>query len=193
MGYHDDPAGYEARLRAKLTPERMRATLAFAGLYQMTNEMIRHAVVDEVREFYANGIANGQITYNEPAYARDVLARGRNRFAASLAWLVNMGALTGEQADRLTAIYAHRNELTHELVRYIVDPDAEPDADLFIDALTILKAIRRFWTSVEADLGTFADHPDVELDDIVPLSLAVLQQCIDAYAAGIEDVQSSCR
>ena len=44
-----------ARLEAKLQPERIRATLAFAGLYQITNELIENAVVEDVRQFYFRG------------------------------------------------------------------------------------------------------------------------------------------
>ncbi len=66
-----------------------------------------------------------------------------------------------------------------------MDPDFEPDVELFTDALTILKATRRFWTSIEKDIGSFEDFGDVDLDEVTPLSLAVLQMCIDAYVAGL--------
>lgn len=36
VGYQDDPIGYEQRLNAKLRPDIIRGTLAFAGLYQVT-------------------------------------------------------------------------------------------------------------------------------------------------------------
>jgi hypothetical protein len=48
------------------------------------------------------------------------------------------------------------------------------------------RAIRRFWPSVEKDIGSFEDFGDVDLGEVVPLSLMALQQCIDAYAAGLE-------
>ncbi|HEX8081085.1 MAG TPA: hypothetical protein VF557_12810 [Jatrophihabitans sp.] len=192
MSYHDDPAGYAARLEAKLAPARIRATLAFAGLYQITHEMIKQSVVDEVRLFYRTGFQDRVWTYDEVNYEAQVLRKApKNKFRASVLWLVEGGALTLEQADRLTAIYSHRHELSHELIKYIIDPDLEPDLDLLTDALTILKAIRRFWTSIELDIGTFEDHGDVDLDEIVPLSLMALQQCIDAYVAGLDEVDQS--
>jgi hypothetical protein len=43
-------------------------------------------------------------------------------------------------------------------------------------------AMRRFWTGIEKDIGSFEDFGDVDLDEIMPRSLAVLQLCIDAYA-----------
>jgi hypothetical protein len=85
------------------------------------------------------------------------------------------------QADRLDDIYA----LRHELIKYIVDPDFEPDVELLTDALAILKAISGFWARIEKDIGSLEDFGDVDLDEVTPLSLAVLQMCIDAYIDGL--------
>ena len=59
MGYQDDPVGYEQRLNAKLQPESIRATLGFAGLYQMMYEMLKWAVLDNVREFFSRNLLFG--------------------------------------------------------------------------------------------------------------------------------------
>ncbi|MEN3267464.1 MAG: hypothetical protein V7646_4358 [Pseudonocardia sp.] len=100
-------------------------------------------------------------------------------------WLVEGDAITLAQADRLDDIYAHRHDLSHELIKYVVNPDFEPDVELLTDALTILKSIRRFWTSIEKDIGSFGEFGDIDLDEVTPLSLAVLQMCIDTYVAGL--------
>jgi len=177
-----------ARLQAKLAPERIRATLAFAGLYQMTHEMIKHAVVDEVVGFYGKSLMDETWWYGEDEYKAAVLTLApMNVFKASLLWLVNSEAITSGQAERLDAIYAHRHELTHELVKYIVDLGHEPDVDLFIDALAILSDIRRFWTGIEMDVGTFDEYGDIGLDEVTPASIAILGLCIDAYAAALEE------
>jgi len=176
---------YRQRLEAKLRPERMRATLAFPGLYQMTHQLIKIAVIDEVREFYWRGIEDGAMVYDEQAYAEKVLFRvPKNRFRASLLWLVDGHAITLAQADRLDDIFAC-HDLSHELIKYIVDLDFEPDVELFTDALATFAGIRRFWSSIEKDMGSFDDFGDVELDEVTPLSPYVLQMCIDAYVAGL--------
>jgi hypothetical protein len=108
-----DLDAYRWRLEAKLRPERMRATLAFAGRYQMTHQLIKIAVIDEMREFYWCGIKDGVMVYDEQAYAEKVLSRvPKNRFRASLLWLVDGEAITLAQADHLDDIYAHRHDLT---------------------------------------------------------------------------------
>ncbi len=119
-----DPGAYRQRLEAKLRPERIRATLSFAALYQMIHELIKAAVLDEVRQSYWRGVENGVVVYDDLAYAEKVLANSpKNKFRASLLWLVQSDAITIVQANRLDDIYAHRHDLSHELIKYIVDPD----------------------------------------------------------------------
>jgi hypothetical protein len=178
-----------ARLTAKLEPWRIRATLSFAGLYQMTHELIKESVIDEVRQFYFKGFDESGCTYDEVSYAEQVLARDpkKRKMRASLLWLVESDAITLDQADRLEKIYAHRHELTHELGKYIVDPDFEPDMALFSDAVQILRDVLRYWSQVEIELGSFDQHGDVEADDVTPGRLLLLQTCLDAYVEGLSD------
>jgi hypothetical protein len=192
----DVPAGYEQRLNDKLQPGVIRGTLAFAGLYQVTHEMLKYAVLDKVREFYCFSMELDRSMSDEDheQYRRHVLSLApRNEFRASLVWLVQSNAITQVQADRLDAIYAHRHSLTHELVKYIVDPDANPDVALFVDAITTLKDLHRFWVDIELSTGGFflpdgSDvGDDVDRNEVMPISLVVLQQCMDAYLDGLVD------
>lgn len=198
MSYQDDPVGYEQRLNDKLQPAVIRGTLAFAGLYQVTHEMLKHAVLEKVREFYCLGLEpDGSMTDEEHGeYRRRVLSlEPKNKFRASLLWLVQSDAITHDQADRLDAIYAHRHSLTHELVKYIVDPDANPAVDLFVDAIITLKDLHRFWIDIELSAGGFflpdgSDVGDVDPNAVMPLSLVVLQKCMDAYLDGLAAADS---
>lgn len=110
---------YRERLEAKLRPEHIRSTLGFAGLYQITHEFIKTGILNDVRELYWYGIRDGKVVYDESGYARDVLAKApKSKFRASLLWLVQIDAISLAQADRLHAIYAHRHDLSHELIKY---------------------------------------------------------------------------
>lgn len=194
VGYHDDPVGYEQRLRAKLKPDIIRGTLAFAGLYQITHEMIKHAVLDKVREFFCLDL-NLDGTWSmapdeQEQYRLRVLSLAPNKFRASLLWLVNNDAITQVQADRLELIRDHRDDLVHELVKYVIDPDENPNVDLLVDALNTLKDLHRFWVDVELSTGGFflpdgSDVGDVDAEEVMPLPLIILQQCMDAYLEGV--------
>lgn len=179
------------RLQAKLTPERIRSTLAFAGLYQLTHEMLKRSVLNQVKSFFGyvdlehTGTWIGGATA-ERQYKSTVLAKAPGSpFKASLLWLKDMKAIDASQVDRLDHIYAHRHELTHDLITYVADVDREPDAELFFDALKILSDISRFWVQVEKDIGTFEQFGDIDIDEVVPASIAVLDLCIRAYSDGL--------
>ncbi|MFL0287887.1 hypothetical protein ACJH6H_21770 [Mycobacterium sp. SMC-21] len=193
MSYQDDPVGYEQRLRAKLKPDVIRGTLAFAGLYQIAHEMIKDLVLVKVREFFCLDwdLDGGwsMTAEEETQYRNHVLSLASNRFRASLLWLVRNDAITQMQADRLDLVRTHRDELVHELAKYIIDPDEDPDTELLVDALAILKDLHRFWINVELSTGGFllpdgSDVGDVDADEVMPFSLMLLQQCLDAYLEG---------
>lgn len=72
--------------------------------------------------------------------------------------------------------------------RYVIDPDVDPDIDLLIEALEILKAVHRFW--IEANIGVFicADGTvmdDVDPEDVKPSQWLMLQTCLRAYIDGL--------
>ncbi len=193
MSYQDDPEGYRLRIEAKLQPENIRATLGFAALYQMTHEMIQDAVLDKVRDFYRIGIGpDGEMTAEEQQrYRTEVLSLvPKNGFKSSLVWLVRCDAITQAQADRLDDIYAHRHAVTHELIKFVIDPDSDLDPALFVDALETLEALHRFWIEVALSTGGFllpdgTLTEDADAEEVTPLSLMILQQCIDAYLDGL--------
>jgi hypothetical protein len=63
----------------------MRATLAFAGLYQLTHELIKDIVVPKVRFFYYRGCNETGHLYDEVAYNEQVLSRSpKSKFRSSL-------------------------------------------------------------------------------------------------------------
>jgi hypothetical protein len=192
--YATDPKGYEERLKAKLRPARVRSTLAFAGLFQLTHEILKSVILDEVKGFYGYtrvGDDNAWLPESgELEYQRSVLALAPNKpFRASLLWLQNMEAITAEQSAQLDDIYAHRHDLTHELAKYLTDLNLEPDFDLFIEALKTLRSLSRFWTEVEAGIGTFEDYPDLDLDAVTNGRILLLDLCISAYGDGLTATQ----
>jgi hypothetical protein len=192
--YATDPKDYEERLKAKLQPAGVRSTLAFAGLFQLTHEMLKSMVLDDVKSFFGYSSARGEGVWlpesGELEYRRNVLALHPNRFTASLLWLQDMDALDAEQAARLNDIYDHRHDLTHELAKFLVDPDLEPDYDLFVEALKTLKALSRFWTEVEAGYGTFEDYPDLDLDEVTNGRILLIDLAISAFAEGLTNADN---
>jgi hypothetical protein len=183
-------------IEAKLAPARIRSTLAFAGLYQMTHEMLKRSVIQQTKAFFGYvDIRGGEWIGGDRAeehYRQSVLARAPKKpFEASLKWLAEMGAIDGAQAITLDRIYDHRHELTHELAKYIVDVAFEPNTDLFLDALSIFKDLDRFWIQMEMEIGTFDEHKGLDLEDVTSGSAMLLDLCIQAYTEGLSETGSA--
>jgi hypothetical protein len=165
------------------TPEHIRATLSFAGLYQITHELLKSVVLDGVREFYGvDGPAHAN-PFGRPRYQAEVLSLDpQSHFRASLLWLVHAKAISEEQANRLDEIYGRRNQVIRELLTHVVDPAFQPDLDLFKDALRILTDIHRFWTQIAIDKGEFTQFGEVTVDDVKPPWGWAFWSCIDALS-----------
>lgn len=185
------PDDYEDRLRLKLLPERIRANLSFAGLVLIVYEMAKQAVVEDVRGFYCRGFDESGMLYDEEAYARDVKSLDKSVYRASYKWLVKSGAITDEQTEVLERLHVHRKDVAHELTKYLIDPEHDPDAELFLEALKVLSAIRKYWTQIEIDIGMFEAHGDVTVDDVQPLSLACLGLFIEAVGQGLTQAEEA--
>ena len=174
-----------ARLAEKLAPGRIRRVLGFAALLQMTHEMIKSSVLDGVAGFYGHVRSGDVWMWGKDQYTAEVLSNAPKKpFDASLIWLVGRGALTQEQSDRLAAIYTHRHDLTHGLAKYVVYLDYEPDDAILLDALGILRDLSIFWTKIDMELGTFEDYPGLDVEDIAPLGIVVLELSIAAVFEG---------
>jgi hypothetical protein len=152
--------------------------------------MLKRTVVEDVKGFYGHSTVDGGTWFwgerGKKSYEHEVLLLAPKRpFQASLLWLQDAEAITPAQVTRLNEIYGHRHELTHELAKFIVDVDSEPDFDLLTDAVQILRDLVRFWAGIEKDIGTFDDHGNVNLDEVHSGSLLVLDMCIRAYVEGL--------
>ncbi len=105
---------WNERLRAKLAPDAMTLALVRAGALLTGYELVKASILRDVEGFFIAGFdVNGRITSS--AYQKQVLPFGKNKFEASLEWLVRQDALTSQQAGSLILIQGHRHEIAHEL------------------------------------------------------------------------------
>jgi hypothetical protein len=179
------------RLTQKLEPSQIRSTLMFSALLQLVHELIKQSVLTDVKRFfgYSDIFGEGDWLYGEEGkahYEESVLALAPGKaFDASARWLERAGAITAAQRERLDEIYAHRHQLTHGIAGFIVDVEQEPDISILTDALQIARDIDRFWIGVEKDMGTYDEHGDVDVDQVLSGRTIVLQLCVNAYL-GVE-------
>ena len=158
---------YAARLAEKLSHESMTRTLVRAGMLLSAYELIKLQVIDGVRDFFWTGQVDddGNREY-DPGYETDVKARDKSLFKASCSWLVEMDALTQDQASALEDVRVHRNEIAHELPKILIDPDFEVNVGVLVDATICLRRLDVFWGRISMDTDPQWDSTDVEDKDI---------------------------
>lgn len=183
-----DPTSSEWRsaLNEKLQPENIRSTLMFSSLLQMVHEMIKRLVLHQVKSFYGfsefDGIGWGDDKSSNERYEREVLSLDeRSPFRASLLWLESCEGINSDESHRINEIYQHRHTLAHEIAVFIIDVDSNPDVQILLDAVTIMRKISRFWNEIEISLGTFDSFGNVDADSVHDGQSLVLDLCLSAY------------
>lgn len=181
--------GFEERLRAKLAPEAVGQALIQAGALLTGYELVKASILEGVRGFFTFGFTAAGPTV-DPCYERKVLSLfPGNTFRASVAWLVEMNALQSEHVQSLERIRAHRGEVAHELTRLLIDPDARVDAELLHDLRGCMRALDRFWGSIEVDINPDFDGVDVDCEGIRSGSGLLMDYLLDLSGISEPDGQ----
>lgn len=174
---------YAKRLQDKIQPESVAIALVRAGAFLTGYELVQTAIIDEVKGFFIQGFDQDGLIHSKDCETK-VLPLGKNAFEASVNWLIQMEALAQDQADSLEAIRSHPHELAHELARFIVDPDADISVERLTEPQGIMRSLDRFWGGINIDTNPDFDGANVDRDNIVSGSGALLTYLLQI--AGVE-------
>lgn len=142
-------------LELKLLPENMQLSLMRVGTLLTGWEMIRSTIIGNVKDFF----------YDDSDYQRDVSSRGPI-FDASTSWLIDMEALTDSDVLTLRRLREHRNEVAHEIMRFLVDPTCQVDSSVLQSARDVIKRLGQFWGRIAADADPQWDGVDLDPEEI---------------------------
>ncbi|MCR4448818.1 hypothetical protein NS965_10555 [Aeromonas veronii] len=146
----------------KLTnPTKLRENLMSASVYISSYEMCRDFIISKPRDFFTdNWGINGETLSEE--YSKDVMSFGRSPLKASLLWFKEQGAISDTDIEHFEKAIAHRNEIAHNLPKFISEPDYEVDVGIFNTMLEVTNKIGVFWV-MNYELSI---HPDYSVQDI---------------------------
>jgi hypothetical protein len=156
---------YRERVESKLKPEVMGLALIRSGALLTGYELVKTSILEDIKSFYSVGIS-GEGVAHDTRYERDVLTLAPNKFEASVEWLVRNQALDRAHVDILNSVRSHRHEVAHELARFLVDPDADVNVELLSALHRVMRALDRFWGSIEIDVNPDLDGREVNPEDI---------------------------
>ncbi len=167
-----------SRLERKLSPSATRLTLLRAATLLVGWELIQPEVVDKTRDFFSFGFnPDGPVVSQE--YTDRVTSRAPRIFDASVEWLIEAGALTSEQADRLKDLRDYRNLVAHELPRFMVDVEADIDLSKLVAMRDVVASLGRFWGQIEVDTNPDFDGRDVDPAAIVSGPMALFEFALE--------------
>jgi hypothetical protein len=159
---------YREKLLHKLSPEALQQSLQRAGVFLVAYELVKSEIVDKVRGFFIpNDMGVAWKKERAREYDDSVLSKDRSSvYRASCGWLADNGALDARRIEILESVYQHRNEVAHELAKYLVDPDFEIRMDLLTEAVGCIRSLGQFWGSIEVDSDPEFDGREILPEDI---------------------------
>ena len=138
--------------RGRFNVERLSATFIRAALIITLYEVVKAAIVNDIRQFYAFDLDENLEPIETQAYRNEVMARERDVVSSSISWLVSQDALTPDDVEKLTRARVERNRLAHELAHVLVDSTSGVDQSIIDDLMAISRKLDRFWSSISLDV-----------------------------------------
>ncbi|MEV3810446.1 hypothetical protein [Aeromonas allosaccharophila] len=148
----------------KLTnPKKLRENLMSASVYISSYEMCRDFIISKPRDFFTDhcGI-NGETLSEE--YSKEVMSFNQSPLKASLLWFKEQDAINDLDIEAIEKAIAHRNEIAHNLPKFISEPDHEVDASIFNRMLEVTNKIGVYWV-INYELSIHPDYSGAEVDE----------------------------
>jgi hypothetical protein len=161
-----------------LSPAELNRRLVHAGLFLVAFELVRELVVKRVKGFYEGHTFGEGMPFK--SYQRDVLARHKDVFEASLLYLRDhFEAISSEDLNAIQALRQHRNRIAHELPQLLpkMDP-TENDALLSIARETLFR-LSDFWVYIDIGSDPEFKSQNIDWEKVAGEDLMLLDQIIE--------------
>jgi len=172
-----------------LNPESLKESLIHCSLYLTCWEMLKNSVVNHPRDFFTNTWEDGK-AIPDPKYKKEVLALDDDPLIASALWFRKYDAISDDDIILLKGFRAHRNEIAHELPKFLGDTELNVQREFFNGMLYLVTKIDKWWIqNFEIPLNPNLDDRVLskeELDGVQSMNM-ILMNLLIAVADGKED------
>lgn len=167
-----------------LDPEIMRERLARCGLFLLAYELLRAAIVDGVRDFYICGFDDDEADGSDE-YRRNVVARDKHLFAASMSWLQEHEVIGADDCAALQEIRAQRNNVAHAIPGLVTGQVEAIRSDTLRAIDHYVRKIDNYWGRLDAELMLEPEQlSTVDMESIVSSRAMVLGYIISNFDSG---------
>ena len=146
-----------------LNREELRDNLLAASLFLAAFEMLKTSVIEPIRNFLCFEFKDGKRVVSED-YRVNCLKLDNNPFIASLLWLKQMVVINDSDLTLANNIRRHRNELAHELPKFLATSNIDINIRLIIEICQLITKIDRWWIR-EVEMAANQDFDGVVVAD----------------------------
>ncbi len=139
-----------------LNPDLLKHYLQAGGIYLAAYEMFKSSLVGRPHDFYLSGMENGKEKISHD-YQTEVLTLDRKHiYRASALWWQKQGVLTDTDVDLAVSIREHRDEIAHNIPRFLNTSEGIIRLNLLEIMYTFLSKIDQWWIR-EVEIFSISD------------------------------------
>ena len=169
-----------------LDPEFVKPSLFMATMFITTFEILKDAIVDRVKDFYAIGWSPEGVTYSEN-YQERVLDKNKSPIYASLMWLKEVDAINDSDIEAYEQLKRTRNLLAHQLFDVVTGQVESKHQEQFEVLVALLRKIEVWWVvNMEIPCNPDFDGEEIDVDGIVLGSILSLQMLLEVVSGNTE-------
>jgi len=189
-----DPNKIDPSVRAEwerfLDPQVLRPSLILTSVYIAAFEILKNAVVEDLRDFFITGWDQESGWIIAPEYKDEVLSKDKSATYASLKWLKEANAIDNDDIGKFGTAKKYRNLLAHEITKMLAQGIPPDFAERFNDMVALLDKIGRWWilnVEIPTDPDLASQAGEIDEDGIIPGRIMNLRMMIDV-ALGSDEV-----
>jgi hypothetical protein len=148
-----------------LNPESLTRNLTRAAIFITCWEMLKESVLDQPRDFFTHEWQDDE-GIPSPTYKIDVLSLNRDPLIASALWFRDQQAITDDDIQMLRVLRTHRNDIAHELPKFLGTKEFDVQLDLLNSMFHLVEKIDKWWIQ-NIEIPTNPDFDDQELSQEV--------------------------
>ncbi|MCF6210100.1 MAG: hypothetical protein L3K24_05410 [Gammaproteobacteria bacterium] len=168
-----------------LHPDLLRHNLISSSIYLTAYESCCTNIIDKPKEFFTD-IVDSEFVPNEEEYKKDVMSLSKSPLEASLKWFKNMEAVDNEDIEKFNKARKLRNNIAHDLLKYISEPGCEVTPEDFERLLSVTHKIGVWWV-INYELPLNPDYNGEKIKESgIQLGLIMMIQMMMDIAFGNE-------
>lgn len=149
------------------TPETLKRNLINTSLILTAYELMKYSLIDQRKNFFEiEGKPPSKTYRNEIEQFRKELPKEFRKYPllVSARWFQKYDALDKTDFENIEKIWRYRNEVTHELIKFLVDSDFEVDVKYLLQIRDIVEKVDIWWIR-EFVIPCDPDFDQVEVKD----------------------------